>query len=147
MASGIADYEVAEFADGGNRHAPETVAALRTAMRGRVGMLIYVHRGQKIESMMPLLPSLLFATGYRGASCAIRVGDEAGADVRITRFVAGQVPDKGLALLVVDRQERIGPSGLLVPATVEIAVLERKAVPIVPPAYPDRMRAAEGVAP
>jgi hypothetical protein len=147
MASGVADYEVAEFADGGTRHAPETVAALRAAMRGPVVMLIYVHRGQKIESMMPLLPSLLFATGYRGASCAIRVGDETGADVRIRRFAAGQVPDKGLALLVVDRQERIAPPGRLVPATVEIAVLEHKAAPIVPPACPDRMRAAEGVAP
>lgn len=149
MSSGVAEYEVAAFADGGTQHAPETVAALRAAMTGPVAMLIYVHRGQKIEAMMPLLPGLLHATRYRGASCAVRIGDEEGAEVRIARFAAGQAPDVGLTLLVVDRQERIAPPGRLVAGTVEITVLERAAALVVPQAraarMPDRMRETERV--
>ena len=69
--------------------------------------------------------------------------------MRIARFAAGQAPDVGLTLLVVDRQERIAPPGRLVAATVEIAVLERAAALVVPQAraarMPDRMRETERV--
>lgn len=146
--TGEARYELAIFADGGNRHAPEVVAALRGLFKGPQPPrhLIYVHCGQKAESMMPLMPSLLFAIGHAGPSSAIRIPDsmdEPEAALRISRFAQGQVPDKGTAVLVVDRQQRIGAPGRLTPAPVEISLLWRAATGPLRPAPLDRITAAE----
>jgi hypothetical protein len=131
-ASGENDFEVVAFADGGNKHAPEVVSVLRDLLSHAEPpvKLIYAHRGQKIESMMPLLPSLLFALGYRGATCAMRIPPQAGpaeAALQIRRFAATQVPEDGAAVLVIDWQERLAPAGRLTPEDVEISVLWHRA--------------------
>jgi hypothetical protein len=127
LSSGEDSFEVVEDSDGGNTHAPEVIAALQAIFAGqpRPSLLIFVHRGQRIDCMMPLLPSLLNAVGYRGPCCAIRIGDSSRHSVAlIDRFVRGQLPDNGFAIIVEDRQERIGPVGSLVADRVEISFLE-----------------------
>ncbi|MGJ8628482.1 MAG: hypothetical protein ACSHXB_16090 [Sulfitobacter sp.] len=147
ISGGVTDYEVAAFSDDSNKHAPETVDMLRGLFHPVdhpseiPAMLIYVHRGQKSESMMPLLPSLLHAINYRGPCCTIRIPDaatDAEAKQKIDRFIAGQLPDDGFAVLVVDRQHRIGPVGTLKADTVEISFPERSSAARAPHSISNR---------
>lgn len=151
-ASGEASFEVIAFADGGNKHAPEVLTALRNlfAQPQPPVKLIYAHRGQKIESMMPLLPSLMFQLGYRGDACAMRIPPQASparAARQINRFAAAQVPDNGTAVLVTDWQERLAPKGGLAPETVEISVLWRRSLVEMPVSAHGHHAASERPAP
>ncbi|MEP4199148.1 MAG: hypothetical protein ABJL99_26275 [Aliishimia sp.] len=133
ISNGVQEFEVVAFSDGGNKHAPETVDLLRQYFhpQGRdtavPAKLIYVHCGQKCESMMPLLPSLLHAIDYAGPCCSMRIPSNAcepEVSRQIDRFVLGQFPDQGAVVLVVDRQDRIETVGQLKPQTVHISFLE-----------------------
>lgn len=130
--TGRAEFEVVAYSDGGDRHAPEVVAALRAALGSAPAgtMLVYAHRGQKAEAMMPLLPSLLFTLGHRGSATAVRLPDGAGeADAarHAERFAAGQLAPGAGAVLTVDHQERIGAPGTLGAAPVAISLIRRAA--------------------
>jgi hypothetical protein len=153
-ASGETAFEIVAFADGGNRHAPEVIAALLDlfAQPGAPGQLVYAHRGHKVESMMPLLPSLLYGLGYSGSCCAIRLPDlasDAEATIYAKRFAAGQIPDDGTAGLVIDRQDRLAPPGRLAPATVDIMLLDRVALIVwgAPAPAIDHVAVAKGPSP
>lgn len=149
-ASGETAFEMVAFADGGNRHAPEVIAALRALFAKARGpeQLIYAYRGHKVESMMPLLPSLLHGLGYSGSCCAIRLPDmatEAEGTIYAKRFAAGQIPDGGGAVLVIDRQERLASPGRLAPATVDIMLLDRAASKGASAPVTDHVAAAKGL--
>lgn len=141
ISSGNGEYEILAFSDGGNKHAPETIELLRSYFHPSApemqapAKLIYAHRGQKCESMMPLLPSLMHAIDYRGPCCSLRIPEDAHADEahqKIEQFVSGQLPDEGFAILVVDRQNRIAPLGHLTPETVEISFPEANSTRFAP---------------
>ncbi|BCH56764.1 hypothetical protein GOZ89_24005 [Agrobacterium vitis] len=120
-------FDMVEYSDGGSKHAPEVISALKELCNCELqpSLLIFVHRGQQADCMMPLLPSLLYSSGYRGAAGAIRVDgatEQAERMAMIERFVHGQLLDDGYALVVEDRQERIGLPGCLIAETVELSL-------------------------
>lgn len=121
------DFDVVTYRDGGQKHAPEVVTALNAmcATKAPPQVLIFAHRGHQIECMMPLLPSLLNAVDYRGPAQALRMDPDACETTtlrQIKRFALGLLDIGNHALLVEDRQERIGPKGSL---TANAVVLSR----------------------
>lgn len=125
------DLEVVEYLDGGTRHSPEVVGTVRGMLRDLTNgavTLFYVHQGQQSQCLMPLLPSLLFQVGHEGPAYAIRCdgGTFSPTDAwRINRFALAQVADGSHALVIDDRQMRIGRIGSLAPAPVHISLLSR----------------------
>jgi hypothetical protein len=121
-------FDIVEYSDGGSKHAPEVISALKELCDAEIkpSLLIFVHRGQQADCMMPLLPSLLHSCDYRGAAGAFRAdgaAEQAERAASIERFVNGQLPQGGYAVVVEDRQERIGLPGRLLAETVELSLL------------------------
>ncbi len=122
-------FDIVEYSNGSSKHAPEVISALKELCDSetRPSLLIFVHCGQQVDCMMPLLPSLLYSSGYRGPVTAIRVDvatEQAERMAIIERFVHGQLSYGDYALVVEDRQERIGLPGRLKAETVKLLLLK-----------------------
>lgn len=114
--------DVAQFADGGLTHGPETIAALRR-LTGDLPpglVLIYLHRGAQAQCVHPLLPSLLHLAGHDGPAHALRRSGPDGLTPEVLQFARAVTPSGGLALIVDDRQHRLAPQGGLTPAVVHV---------------------------
>lgn len=137
LALGAAD--VVMFADGNERHAPETVAAYH-ALAGQLSErfgLLYLHCGVQAQCLDPLLPSLLFLTGHKGPVHALRraQGDDVpaiGLSQAETEFLFAMTPAGGCTLVIDDRQMRVAAPGMAVAAPITLS-LYRSATQALPP--------------
>lgn len=113
--------DVVEFSDGQMQHAPETIAAYQKAMKNMPAetVLIYVHRGVQVDCVHPLLASLLFLTGHKGKSHAVRNRGNISPSY-IETFARAVTPRGGAAIVIDDRQRRIGARGTIKHAPVFI---------------------------
>jgi hypothetical protein len=112
----LPDY--VEYSDGGTMHAPETIAAYcDLARKLPTGFgLLYLHCGVQVQCLNPLLPSLLFMTGHRGAVHALRRGSGSGFDRDVMSFARAMTPPGGATLVLDDPQIRLGHRGQIRPA-------------------------------
>jgi len=112
--------EVVEFSDGSMTHAPETIAAYLTheAELPENFTLIYLHRGAQAQCVNPLLPSLLYLTGHKGPSHALRRSGPEGLMPDVVRFAHAMTPTGGAALIIDDQQHRLAGAGRITPAPV-----------------------------
>jgi len=112
--------EVAEYADGATTHAPEVVDTYKT-LSGELPesfTLVYVHRGVQAQSINPLLPSLLSKAGHNGPAHALRCDGRATFLRDALHYARAVTPKGGAALIIDDRQIRLGPIGSVEPGEV-----------------------------
>jgi hypothetical protein len=119
--------DIARYSDGGDRHAPETVAACRAILAGDGDppALLYRHTGVQAQPLDPLLPSLMQRLSHRGAVHALRRtkgdADQTPGPAELA-LAAAMIPPGGAVLLIDDLQERVAAHGALRPAPVVLSL-------------------------